>query len=260
MSFYLVFRGNENYNFLFENNAGKNINTIFDDVELFEASNEGYNVNPELGVASHLVDDCSAGFTLKKTRVKEDLLEYLYKSAKWSPYMFSVTLNREVVPFLMMKCSATLSAGDEKLKRRLANKILVDFCCDLKRQKPLTSDENCPYFMPSTQNTYVRTLLTSLGESYGWHYSLDRDFNYKGGLKKVLSALYQTRGKKFKSYGTSRKKYSLSETDYNKLYKGFVDRFDEDNPKDHMMKVLLACGKIIICFFYFKVYTNIFLF
>ena len=104
------------------------------------------------------------------------------------------------------------------------------------------------FFMPSTQSTYVRTLLTALGESFGWHYSLDSDFNFVGGLKKVLSALYQRRGERFKSYGTSRKKYVLSEADKDKLYNGLVTKFNEDIAREHIMKVLLVLGEKNIIF------------
>ena len=101
-----IYRGsNAQYDHMFSKNAGKSILKIFGEVQEFENQNSSYKINPELGVPTSMVDDCSKSFMLKKTRLKGSFLEYLYRSPKWAQWMFNVRIGHEVIPFLLFKCS-----------------------------------------------------------------------------------------------------------------------------------------------------------
>ena len=85
--------------------------------------------------------------------------------------------------------------GDDRFKVKLVNEMLVDFAASMKLSKP--GKESCPYLQPSTQCQYLRSLLAGMKDDYGWEYTLDQSFNFKGGVKTVLDHLFQKRRKDY---------------------------------------------------------------
>ena len=123
--------------------------------------------------------------------MRDSFKKYLENHPKWASFMYGVKdLEKDTIPFLFAKCSLTYCGDNKELKAKLANLALVDFLTSLKKQNSI---DGCPYYQPNSQSTMTRTLLAAMSDEYGWHFSIDDDFNFVGGVKKVLSMLYQRR-------------------------------------------------------------------
>lgn len=76
-------------------------------------------------------------------------------------------------------------------KKHLVNGMLVDWQINLKRKKP--AKNGCPYFMPSTQNTEIRTFFAHMRKTYMWQFG-ETDFKgFEGSLHGVINSVYAQR-------------------------------------------------------------------
>ena len=71
-----------------------------------------------------------------------------------------------------------------------------------ERGNPKAKEEECSFFEPDTENTYIQTCFGRMKEEYGWKYSLDNDFNYEGGLTPKMSMPWTKRVKDWPELGT----------------------------------------------------------
>ena len=79
-----------------------------------------------------------------------------------------------------------------KQKKKMFNDLMCKFMYLLKKTKKLNREE-CPFYEPGSQNTFLRTLFSALKaehRSFGWNLA---DFAYTGGFVSVITQLYQQR-------------------------------------------------------------------
>ena len=153
------------------------------------------------------------------------------------------------------------TGGDLRFKVKLVNEMLVDFAASMKLAKP--AKDVCPFLQPSTQCQYLRSLLAGMKDDYGWDFTLDSSFNFKGGVKAVLDQLFQKRRKEYGNvsiegyvfylfltvnliinlfqYGSGEKKAEMSESDFTRLIAG-LKKYDEEDLKQHQKKLWVLIG------------------
>ena len=149
-------------------------------------------INSELGIHLHEVDDCSDEHKQHKHRMRVTLSVFCSQHPKFQNQMKLVNHNGVSMPLLFAACVP--DGIDDASKIKLANSFLVEFSASLRMKKPRNG---CPFYQPSTHAQMLRTLLSAMQESYGWTYTLDGTFNFKGGVKKVTTKLFQARIKKY---------------------------------------------------------------
>ena len=87
------------------------------------------------------------------------------------------TFNHIMCPFMFL----FKKIEKKKLKENEANKNVID----------------CPFYQPSSQNTFLRTLFSALkGRFICFPWTLN-DFSYTGGFVSVITQLYQARQIKY---------------------------------------------------------------
>ena len=159
-------------------------------------SYDDQKVNPELGVELGEILSGCLQHRAHKGKMKRAFFKFLNHDPKYSPSMDPVRHSDVIVPRLIASVMPD-SCGDEMSKLRLVNQMLVDFAAGMKLANP-PSDGSCPFLQPSTQCQYLRTLLSGMKEDYGWNFTLDKSFNFKGGVKTVIDHLFQKRRYDFK--------------------------------------------------------------
>ena len=164
--------------------------TLFDLVK----STEDYKVNPELGVSLDEVVHGGAEYRTYKRKMKKSFFSFLKKDTKYALYMKNVRYNKVVVPRIVIACNPD-TEGSLQSKCKVVNEMLTDFAATMKLKNP--PKEGCPYLQPSTQCQYLRTLLAGMRDDYGWDYTLDSSFNFKGGVKAVVDQLFEKRRRDF---------------------------------------------------------------
>jgi len=65
---------------------------------------------------------------------------------------------------------------------KLANNVMWRFALKIGDKKHVLVKSTCPYIQPSSHATYICAILAYMKEEYGWRYTLDKDFGFKGGL------------------------------------------------------------------------------
>ena len=164
---------------------------LCDLVQTFE-----HKVNPELGLSLSEVVNGGERHRVHKGKMKRDFFHFLNRNEKYGPFMDPVkSVSGEVfVPRLICACMPD-TGGDLRFKVKLVNEMLVDFAASMKLAKP--AKDVCPFLQPSTQCQYLRSLLAGMKDDYGWDFTLDSSFNFKGGVKAVLDQLFQKRRKEY---------------------------------------------------------------
>ena len=128
--------------------------------------------------------------------MKSDFFDFLKKHEKYAPFMKMVKSPHGDITVPKIVCAVMPdNDGDERSKVKLVNEMLVDFAASMKLAKP--GKGSCPYLQPSTQCQYLRSLLAGMKDDYGWDFTLDQSFNFKGGVKTVLDHLFQKRRKDY---------------------------------------------------------------
>ena len=193
-----------------------------------------------------------------------------YKNNKWNHLLEYVDFDGpgtyEKAPMIL------IAIGGEKDndKLQLANLSLIDWQAATRKKvnpqgKKREKDDPCPWYQPSTQNVHLRTFFGTVQRVFGWQFQ-QSDFNFSAGLNGFIKDLYacreRTYGKVssnlklfqkslnkiltstysfFYKYGYAVKdsKCTMSHDDINKID---LSLLDEDNPEEHIIKMLFICG------------------
>ena len=139
------------------------------------------------------------------------------------------------VPHLISSCSGFKTA----LKLSIANHALIAWNSTTKKKR---IGPKCSFiwYQPVTQSQRVRALFGLLNKKYLWQMTLD-DFEGERMLGPFLAGLYQSRFKKYGNVGYAQPKTNRRLT-LNNRRKISLAMFDENNPEQHLMKVLFGCG------------------
>ena len=154
--------------------------------------------NSELGIILTEVEDCSPEHTKHREKMVTSFLNFLLQHPKYEGYMDFVDVQGLHMPRLWASVMREPEGTPEtktRSKSVLANSMLVDFAVSLVMKKP--GKDGCPFYQPSSQNQMMRTLLAAMHDDYMWDYTMEKSFNFKGGVQKVLNELYQVRMKKY---------------------------------------------------------------
>ena len=195
--------------------------------------------NDEIGIVLGDIDDSCEAHQAHKARMHDAFVLFLKKNPRFAPLMDYIPCKGSSMPRLFAACSS-LEGEDQDQKAVLANEMLVAFSAALKMKKPRNG---CPYYQPSSHSQMLRTLLAAMKDRYEWSFTLDKSFNFIGGVSKVTSALYKHRAKEFDSarYAKGDGKKKLSDSDFNLLCIQ-LRKYDEDNLYEHMQKLAILLG------------------
>ena len=147
-----------------------------------EALAAGSNTN-ELGVYLHNVDGNCKEHVSHKANMRHSLNKLMYNHPVFAFHMETIEFNGKKMPKLY-----AMAANKGRYSAEVANQILVAYATNLKMKKP---KNGCPFYQPSTMCQMMRTLLSAMNDEYGWNFALDTSFNFKGGVTKVISALFR---------------------------------------------------------------------
>ena len=89
------------------------------------------------------------------------------------------------IPYFFIVVAGVVSLG----KAQLVSKILFNWISEKCPQR----DGTGRYIQPKTTMTYLRTLLGHMKSTYDWRYLMETDFNFPGGLKGMLTLMFQHR-------------------------------------------------------------------
>lgn len=104
--------------------------------------------------------------------------------------------NGVFVPKLFRQLSGE-NPGIDKI--RVCSSLLWMVAKSLRNEKAKPGE--CPFLQPSTQNTYMKTLLGVMKTEYNWNFSITHDFNFTGGYFARAKALYEERAEDWPGYG-----------------------------------------------------------
>ncbi len=138
---------------------------------------------------------------------------------------------------LIPKALVSLGGEVTMWKCNLASDILWHLMKEMVNTQAKEGD--CPYLQPSTEYSYLRSLLGLLSEEYDWRYQYESHFSFKGGLKPKMELLHAERKKKYPTYGTGPNKQRPSVLNASEVD---VSVFDESDIEEHQKKTLLVMG------------------
>ena len=139
------------------------------------------------------------------------------------------------VPHLISSCSGFKTA----LKLSIANHALIAWN-SITKKKRIGPKCSFIWYQPVTQSQRIRALFGLLNKKYLWQMTLD-DFEGEKMLGPFLAGLYQSRFKKYGHVGYAQPKINRRLT-LNNRRKISLAMFDENDPEQHLMKVLFGCG------------------
>ena len=112
---------------------------------------------------------------------------------------------KDGIPFGSVDFDDLFDHPPTKEKRDLFNSIMCPFMMLMKKvgdkkkaSRISRKNPKNPYYQPSTQNTYLRTLFSSIKDHHTCFSFKINDFAYTGGFVSVITQLYQERFKKIK--------------------------------------------------------------
>ena len=122
-------------------------------------------------------------------------------------------------------------------KSQLVSKIIFKWISMKKPKRNGTME----FLQPVTTMNYVRTLLGHMKTMYDWNFSMDKDFNFPGGLKGKINELFEYQRKQAGvKFGTEQRvsKFngvsSVKDLDFTK--------FNCDNLVEHQQALLAVFG------------------
>ena len=124
------------------------------------------------------------------------------------------------------------------MKIRLANKTMVDWM-DICKKKSKNVGK-CQWYQPSTQNQRLRTFFGSCTKHFDWRFEVN-NFDFKDGLKGVYPRCTENATRILGQQGTE-KLDPTKRLDESAQEKIDLSLFDESDPRQHQMKLLVGCG------------------
>ena len=109
-----------------------------------------------------------------------------------------------------------------------------------KKKRVTGACSKFPWYQPVTQSQRIRAFFGLMNRKFLWQMTLD-DFQGERMLGPFLEGLYDMRFKKYKSVGYAQPKKERRLTLSNRK-KISIGCFDENDPEQHLMKVLFGCG------------------
>ena len=122
----------------------------------------------------------------------------------------------------------------------LCNEICIDWQAVTKKKSKSKKEQKCPWYQPCTQSQRLRTFFANMQKKYEWEISID-DLDGEHQLGPFMAKLYEIRFNKFQEdgYAQPNKKRRMTEDDMHLID---LSKFDEDDPHQHIMKILFGCG------------------
>ena len=183
---------------------------------------------------------CSANHHNLKSDVLNDCVNCLKTyGSKWETLLVPTKVKMPHGEAATVPLFVKVLAGEKsQAKLELTNKILIDWQVVTKK-KGVSS--KCPWYQPSTQAMRLRTFFGSMNKSFLWKMKLEEDFTGEKMVSAVLAALFAKRLKKYKEtgYGEPNSNRRLLHGDREKVK---LSSFNEDDPRQHQMKILFGCG------------------
>ena len=93
-----------------------------------------------------------------------------------------------VVPRLIVECSGIVTMP----KKVIVSDVMTRWVRSWRRDKP-HSKTGSMFHQPSTSNRMIRQFFGYMKKHHEWRYNVHSDFNYQGGLSRVITSLYQSR-------------------------------------------------------------------
>ena len=161
--------------------------------------------NDDSIIAEHALNHTTS-HEKKRNNIEKDFLVCLKEKGKrWEKMLEKVVdENGGSVPRVFKLFANNGSGTTANPKLHLLNQILIDWQALTKKKRSTRKNNKnnknnknedepepeCPYYQPSVQNVHIRTFFALMEEHYGWHYSLESDFTFSGGLFASLKQLY----------------------------------------------------------------------
>ena len=193
--------------------------------------------NEEIDAFLNDIDSACEKHSKHKNRMRISLSNFAKQHPKFKDLMYDVTNRGKTMPAFFFMCSS-VEGEDNSVKARLANELLAAFSASLRMKK--VGKGGCPFYQPSTHSQMLRTLLSAMKDHYDWHFTLDKSFDFIGGVSKVTTALFQARADNFDKFAKGNNKAKLSDEDFHKLMAKVKDYNEEDLHQHQKKLVILA--------------------
>ena len=215
---------------------------------------EDFNVTKELdklmNATEHLdssnaaLADISIGCSANHYNLREDVLLdcanclRLYPNGQFANYLKPTEVTVPNGGRCMVPIFIPALAGDKTAhKIALANKIFIAHQARTKKKGRFLK---MPWYQPCTQSQRLCTLFGVLKKKFMWQIEL-LDLSEERMLLPFLKKLYDKRYKKYRllGYASPNKRRRLTLMDRKKID---LSVFDENDPRQHYMKILFGCG------------------
>ena len=183
---------------------------------------------------------CSANHHKLKFDVLNDCVNCLKTyGGKWESFLVPTKVKlpngeQTTVPLFVK----VLAGKKNQARLELANKIIIDWQLVTKKKG---DNPKLPWYQPSTQAQRLRVFFGSMNNTYFWEMKLEEDFKGDKMISAVCEVLFAQRLKKYGhvGYGEPNKNRRLDHGDREKVR---LSTFNEDDAREHQMKILFGCG------------------